>query len=86
LLHTDFTEANRKGGQAHNKSSYQYPTPCSHKDYSQLEGWYKDLQSFGFSTLLYGNYCQAAMLSRFVCASVMRKASTLIRRGVRLEL
>ena len=51
-----FTEANRAGGQARNRSSYQYPTPCSHKTYEQLEGWYKDLASFGFTTMLYGNY------------------------------
>ena len=50
-----FTPENR-GGQAKNKSSYQYPTPCTHQAYESLGSWFSDLSSFGFSTMMYGNY------------------------------
>ena len=50
-----FTAAN-SGGQLRDKGAYQYPTPCTHQTYSSLGSWFSDLASFGFSTMLYGNY------------------------------
>lgn len=51
-----FDDPNCKRGQAFDRSCYVYPTTCFHMDYSTLKGWFTDLASFGFSTMMYGNY------------------------------
>eukprot|EP00935_MAST-01C_sp_MAST-1C-sp1_P000561 g561.t1 len=41
---------------AKDPSCYHYPTTCFGVSYDHLRSWYEDFSSFGFTTLMYGNY------------------------------
>ena len=52
FAHPNFTAMNAHvaGSESH------YPSVCWKLNYTDMNGYYEDLQSFGFSTLTYGNY------------------------------
>ena len=40
-----------------------YPSVCWSLDYGDMDGYYKDLQSFGFESLTYANYWEFGLLT-----------------------